>query len=136
MNVDDTQRNQIDDGLRNDLAIADHHHGLGGEPPQSLDGFRPPHTLRLENRQAQAECGLLHGRWSGRLAAAARPVGLRHHRQNFVAGFHHALERRDRKSRRSQKDQPHPPHSHSPARCFFLIFRLMRSRLSALMWVM
>ena len=48
-----------------------------------------------------------------------------------------ALERGHREGWSSQKDQAHPaPQPHSPERWSFLILRFIRSRFSALMWVM
>ncbi len=70
------------------------------------------------------------------LAPAARAVRLRHHGLNPVAPFHQPNERGNGEFGRAQVNQAHGPQAQSPARCRFLILRLIRSRLSALIWVM
>ena len=74
VHVDDAERRQVDDGLRNDLAVAHHHHGLGAERAQVLDRFRPAHALRLVDRQAQPQ-RRLPSRAAARRAGRGRGAG-------------------------------------------------------------
>src|ERR1022692_1749302 len=53
MHVDNSARRNIDRGLRNDLAVADHDYGIGLEARQSRDGIRPANALGLVYGQSK-----------------------------------------------------------------------------------
>ena len=73
--------------LRNDLAVAHHHHGVGArcraDTPPLRDGARAPAGRPARPRRSAAS---FTGEAAGILAAAARPVGLRQHRGHLVPG--------------------------------------------------
>ena len=47
MHINDAGRSEIDHYLRNNLAVADHHHRVYNELAQALDSLRPAHALWL-----------------------------------------------------------------------------------------
>ena len=55
MHVDDAEFRQVDDGLRDDLPIADHHHDVGRQSLEQFDRLWPAHPFRLVHRQDRAE---------------------------------------------------------------------------------
>jgi len=95
--VDDSERRQVDHGLRNDLAVTHHHHGLRLECAQEFDGFGQPHALRLADadpfRAAASFTGGGDGccpRPRGRSAGSPPPAP--------GAQLHHAFQRGDAKA--------------------------------------
>ncbi len=133
VDVDDSVPDEIDDVLRDDLAVTDNDHGVGAERAQMFDAFGAADALGLKDEEAEAERGFLDGRKGELSSPPSRTIGLRDDREHLVAGLDDAFERGDGERGGAEVDQLHQ--SHSPARCSFLILRFMRSRLRALMWV-
>ena len=107
MNIDDAMRRQVDDGLRNDLPIPDHDHGVGVQRSQFRNHFRPSNPLRLKHRQAQPQRSLLDGRSGQSLSAPLRPIGLCNHRKHRVTGLDNLLQSRNGKQGSTEKDHSH-----------------------------
>ena len=61
MNVNDSERRDIDNTLRDDLAIADDHHGLGRERSQVGYRIRMADTFGLPDGQVVAMRGGFDG---------------------------------------------------------------------------
>ena len=76
MHIDNAVRRDIDHGLRDDLAVADHRHGIGCECGQILDRFGAPDALGLVHGHAEPQCRFFHGRGGELMAAPAGAVGL------------------------------------------------------------
>ncbi len=129
VDVDDAERRDIDDALRNDLAVADDDHGVGREGAQVFDGIGVADAFGLVDGDGVAERGGFHRRWRQFLFAAFGTVGLRDDFRDRVTRGDERVERGDGEFRRAEEDEFH---SHSPAFCSFLILRLIRSRFSAL----
>jgi len=107
MHVDDAERRHVDDALRNDLAVADHHHGVGTQGRQVRQWLRPLDAFRLVHGKRAGNRSHLHGRGRQRTAPAFGPIGLRVDCQHLVARRQNAFERGHGERRRSQKDQAH-----------------------------
>ena len=86
MQVDDAERRDVDDRLRNNLAIADDDHDFGRECAQTFDDFRTPHTLRLIHLDRMAQRGLFHRRGREFLFAAFGTIGLGDDQHYVVTG--------------------------------------------------
>ena len=91
--------------LRNDLAVADHHHRVRIHLLQLLHHFRPSDALRLMDRQSQAAARLPSPAKRQLSAASFGPVGLREHGQNAMARLDDPLERGNRERGGAQKNQ-------------------------------
>ncbi len=61
MHVNDSVRRNIDDGLGNDLAVADHDHDIGVEIGKSSDGFGTADAFGLIDGQVETQGGGFDG---------------------------------------------------------------------------
>src|ERR1039457_2886025 len=59
--INDAQRRNVDDRLRDDLAVADHDHGVGLQAADLFDHFGAADALGLVNRDVESKGGLLDG---------------------------------------------------------------------------
>ena len=101
VHVEDAVGRNTDDGLRDDLAIADHHHDVGLVRRQRRHGFGPPYAFGLIYGQGKAQRRLLHGRHCLVLAASAGTIRLRHDAKNLVPGRDYAFQRGNCERRRA-----------------------------------
>ena len=53
MDVDDAERRQVNDDLRDDLTVADDHHDVGLEGAEVLDDLRATDPLGLINGEVE-----------------------------------------------------------------------------------
>ena len=105
--IEDAVARQIDDGLRDDLAVAHHHHRLSLQFRQLRHNLGPLDSLGLKHRQAMRQRGFLDRGRREKLGAAFRTVGLSNDSENGVAGFENLLERRNGKRGSAEKNHAH-----------------------------
>ncbi len=77
MHIDDAQAGQIDDGLRNDLAIPDDYHDVGLPGGKFFNYLGMADALGLAHGKPQAQCGFFDWGYRKFPATALGPVRLR-----------------------------------------------------------
>src|SRR5580658_927353 len=131
MDIDDAARRDVDDRLRNDLAVTDHDHGVRFHLVQLLDDLRTPDAFGLVYRQSKSQSGFFHRRCGHFAAATLRAIRLREHCRYAMASFDDTLQCGNRKAGSAHKNQ-----DHSPAFTSLRTLRRIKSRLRALTWLM
>lgn len=107
MHVQDAERGDVDDRLRNDLSVTDDDDGARGNGADLFDDFRMAHARRLMNGERVREGALLHGGLREFPAPAFGPVGLCEDGGDFMARFEASFERGHGERGRSHEDEPH-----------------------------
>ena len=86
MHVDDAVRRDIDYGLRDDLAVANYHHGVRCERGEGRDGFGTADALGLVDGEGMAQRSFFHGRGGELPASSTGTVGLGDYGDYVLAG--------------------------------------------------
>ena len=132
MHINDALGRNVDDGLRDDLAVTDHHHDFGMQlfaTARRTSGRRIRSGWYTGNPRRSAVC--LTGDCRQLASASFRPIGLREHGQNAVACRDDRLPAWARRT----IGVPRKTQLHSPAFTNFRTLRRIRSRFSALTWL-
>ena len=92
MNVDDAARRDIDDVLRDDLAVADDYHYFRSKRAQMFHRLGAANPFGLKNADGVAQRHLLYGRGRELLFTPLRAIRLRDDFQHFMACRDHSFE--------------------------------------------
>src|SRR5579872_4853152 len=133
VDIDDAARRDVDDRLRNDLAVAYDDHRVGTEGGNLVNNLRAADAFGLVDGKTEAKSGLLDGRCCAVLASAGGAVRLGVDGRDGVAGGREGFEGGHGEVGGAQKEEGH---SQSPDLTSLRILRRIRSRLRALTCVM
>ena len=107
MHVNDAVARNIDDGLRNDLTVADHHHGVRLHLFQLLHWLGPANALRLMHRERKSQRRFFHGGRGQFPAPAFRTIWLREHGQHRMSGLDDSFQRGNGEGGGAEEDERH-----------------------------
>jgi hypothetical protein len=107
MDVEDAQREQVENGRRNDLTVVGKDTESGFQGGDLSDRLGRPESGRLEQPQPEL-ASARRGRNCGQdLATTDRPIGCADHRDNLDLGrIHERVEDRPPEGPRAEEDRP------------------------------